>query len=135
MGRCHKPISKGSRPWASDTRSDAIDEILKLRYEYVVIRERLFHVTAAAAARIKKVDGQLMDCATTGRVFGARIGPRNWNNVFAMPGHPYLAYNLTLLHDLVTILDEWVRSQTASSGSLSRMYRRREIECEAHLSP
>ena len=82
---------EGSHPWVSDTRADAIDEVLKLRDEYVVIRERLFHVTAAAAARIKKVDGQLMDCATAGRVFGARIDPRNRNNVFTMPGHPYLA--------------------------------------------
>ena len=41
------------------------------------------------AARTKMVDGLLLDCAGTGRVFGVRIGLPDWNNVLAMPGHPF----------------------------------------------
>ena len=69
----------------SDTNADAIDDILKVRDQLVVMRERLFQLTAATAARTKKVDGVLMDCATAGRVFGARIGLPEWDNVLAMP--------------------------------------------------
>ena len=54
------------------------------------MRERLFQLTAATAARTKKVDGLLMDCAAAGRVFGARIDLPNWDNVLAMPGHQYI---------------------------------------------
>ena len=57
----------------SDTKGDAVDEILKMRDQLVVMRERLFHLTAATTARTKNVDGLLMDCAAAGRVFGARI--------------------------------------------------------------
>ena len=70
-----------------DTTADAIDYILKVRDQLVVMRERLFQLTAATAARTKKVDGLLMDCAAAGRVFGARIGLPEWHNVLAMPGH------------------------------------------------
>ena len=41
------------------------------------------------AARTKMVDGLLLDCAGAGRVFGVRIGLPDWNNVLAMPGHPF----------------------------------------------
>ena len=50
------------------------------------LRERLFQLTAATAARTKKVDGLLLDCAAVGRVFGVRIGLPDWNKVLAMPG-------------------------------------------------
>jgi len=74
----------------SDTKGDAIDDILKVRDQLVVMRERLFQLTAATAARTKKVDGLLMDCAAAGRVFGARIDLPNWDNVLAMPGHQHI---------------------------------------------
>ena len=57
------------------------------------MRERLFQLTTATAARTKKVDGLLLDCAGAGRVFGVRIGLPDWNNVLAMPGHQS-AYSL-----------------------------------------
>ena len=74
----------------SDTKGDAIGDILKVRDQLVVMRERLFQLTAATAARTKKVDGLLMDCAAAGRVFGARIGLPEWDNVLAMPGRQYI---------------------------------------------
>src|SRR5208337_5006628 len=61
----------------SDTNADAIDDILKVRDQLVVMRERLFQLTAATAARTKKVDGLLMDCAAAGRVFGRGSVCRN----------------------------------------------------------
>ena len=64
-----------------------------MRDQLVVMRERLFQLTAATAARTKKVDGLLLDCAAAGRVFRARIGLPDWNNVLAMPGHQF-AYSL-----------------------------------------
>ena len=45
----------------------AIAEILKVRDQLVVMRERLFQLKAATAARTKKVDGLLMDCALASR--------------------------------------------------------------------
>ena len=45
-----------------------------MRDQLVVMRERLFQLTAAIAARTKKVEGLLIDCAAAGRVFGAPIG-------------------------------------------------------------
>lgn len=67
----------------------AIAEIVKMRDQLVVMRERLFQLTAATAARTKKVEGLLIDCAAAGRVFGAPIGLPDWNKVFAMPGHQF----------------------------------------------
>src|SRR5271157_4789930 len=61
-----------------------------MRDQLVVMRERLFQLTAATAARTKKVDGLLMDCAGAGRVFGVRIDLPDWNNVLAMPGHEFI---------------------------------------------
>ena len=53
----------------SNKKGAAIAEILKMRDQLVVMRERLFQPTAATAARTKKVDGLLIDCAAAGRVF------------------------------------------------------------------
>jgi len=47
----------------SNKKAAAIAEILKVRDQLVVMRERLFQLTAATAARTKKVDGLLLDCA------------------------------------------------------------------------
>ena len=69
----------------SNKKAAAIAEILIVRDQLVVMRERLFQLTAATAARTKKVDGLLIDCAGAGRVFGVRIGLPDWNNVLAMP--------------------------------------------------
>ena len=55
----------------SNKKAAAIAEILKMRDQLVVMRERLFQLTAATAARTKKVEGLLIDCAAAGRVFGA----------------------------------------------------------------
>ena len=74
----------------SNKKVAAIAEILKMRDQLVVMRERLFQLTAATAARTKKVDGLLIDCAAAGRVFGVRIGLPDWNNVLAMPGHQFI---------------------------------------------
>ena len=74
----------------SNKKAAAIAEILKVRDQLVVMRERLFQLTAATAARTKKVDGLLLDCAAAGRVFGVRIGLPDWNNVLAMPGHQFV---------------------------------------------
>ena len=73
----------------SNKKAAAIAEILKMRDQLVVMRERLFQLTAATAARTKKVEGLLIDCAAAGRVFGAPIGLPDWNNVLAMPGHQF----------------------------------------------
>ena len=70
----------------SNKKAAAIAEILKMRDQLVVMRERLFQLTAATAVRTKEVDGLLIDCAGAGRVFGVRIGLPDWNNVLAMPG-------------------------------------------------
>jgi hypothetical protein len=77
----------------SNKKAAAIAESLKMRDRLVVMRERLFQLTAATAARTKEVDGLLIDCAGAGRVFGVRIGLPDWNNVLAMPGHQF-AYSL-----------------------------------------
>ena len=53
----------------SNKKAAAIAEILKMRDQLVVTRERLFQLKAATAARTKKVDGLLIDCAAAGRVF------------------------------------------------------------------
>jgi hypothetical protein len=65
----------------SNKKAAAIAEILKMRDQLVVMRERLFQLTAATAVRTKEVDGLLIDCAGAGRVFGVRIGLPDWNNV------------------------------------------------------
>ena len=57
----------------SNKKAAAIAEILKMRDQLVVMRERLFQQTAATAVRTKEVDGLLIDCAGA-RVFGVRIG-------------------------------------------------------------
>jgi hypothetical protein len=54
----------------SNKKAAAIAEILKMRDQLVVMRERLFQLTAATAVRTKEVDGLLIDCAGAGRVFG-----------------------------------------------------------------
>jgi hypothetical protein len=50
------------------SKKAAIAEIVKVRDQLVIIRERLFQLTAAAAARTKEVEGLLIDCAAAGRV-------------------------------------------------------------------
>jgi hypothetical protein len=65
----------------------ATAEVVKVRDQLVIIRERRFQLTAAAATRTKKVEGLLIDCAAAGRVFGVPIGLPHWNKVLAMPGH------------------------------------------------
>jgi hypothetical protein len=126
----------------------AIAEVVKVRDQLVVIRERLFQLRAATVARTREVEGLLIDCAAAGRVFGVRIGLPDWNTVLATPGHPStpsLDYELQdemervtknifwnspesgldrtnndfiLLHDLVTGLDEWVQGRPAPKRTL-----------------
>jgi hypothetical protein len=126
----------------------AIAEIVKVRDQLVVMRERLFQLAAAAAAWTKEVEGLLIDCAAAGRVFGAPIGLPDWNNVLATPGHqsaPSLDYelikemervtntigwnspesdldrtnkDLIVLHDFIATLDERVRSRPAPKRTL-----------------
>ena len=66
----------------------AIAEVVKVRDQLVLIRERVFQLSAATAARTREVEGLLIDCAAAGRVFGAPIGLPDWNTVLATPGHP-----------------------------------------------
>ena len=66
-----REIIQGARDATTGARP--MPEILKMRDQLVVMRERLFQLTAATAARTKKVDGLLIDCAGAGRVFGVRI--------------------------------------------------------------
>ena len=119
--------------------------------QLVVMRERLFQLTAATAARTKRIDGLLMDCAAAGRVFGARIDLPNWDNVLAMPGHQYIPSldaelqleigriclnlnwkspeqafdrfnnDMISLNDILATLDEWVRSRPATLRVLERL--------------
>ena len=125
----------------------AITEIVKVRDQLVIIRERLFQLSAATAARTREVEGLLIDCAAAGRVFGATIGLPDWNNVLAMPGHQFRSLDdqltaemervtntifwnspesgldrtnndLILLHDLVATLDEWVQGRPAPKRTL-----------------
>jgi hypothetical protein len=130
------------------SKKAAIAEVVKVRDQLVIIRERLFQLSAATAARTREVEGLLIDCAAAGRVFGAPIGLPDWNNVLAMPGHqsaPSLDYelqgemervtknifwnspesgldrtnnDLLLLQNLVTGLDEWVQSRPAPKRTL-----------------
>ena len=135
----------------SNKKAAAIAEILKMRDQLVVMRERLFQLTAATAVRTKEVDGLLIDCAGTGREFGVRIGLPDWNNVLAMPGHQF-AYSLDeelkdemkrvsknfnwrspeqpldrfnndmrLLDDILATLDAWVRSRPAPKRTLRQI--------------
>jgi hypothetical protein len=135
----------------SNKKAAAIAEILKMRDQLVVMRERLFQLTAATAVRTKEVDGLLIDCAGAGRVFGVRIGLPDWNNVLAMPGHQF-AYSLDeelkeemervsknfnwkspeqpldrfnndmrLLDDILATLDAWVRSRPAPKRTLRQI--------------
>jgi hypothetical protein len=67
-------------------KAAAIAEIENVRDQLVVMRERLFQLSAATAARTKKVEGLLIDCGGAARVFGAPIGLPDWNNVLATPG-------------------------------------------------
>jgi hypothetical protein len=79
------------------SKKAAIAEVVKVRDQLVIIRERLFQLSAATAARTREVEGLLVDCAAAGRVFGTAIGLPDWNNVLAMPGHqsaPSLDYEL-----------------------------------------
>jgi hypothetical protein len=129
----------------------AIAEIVNRRDQLVVMRERLFQLTAATAARTRRVEGLLIDCAAAGRVFGAQIGLPDWNNVLATPGHQStfslddelikemervtntIGWNspesgldrsnndLILLHDLVATLDERVRSRPAPKRTLRQI--------------
>ena len=135
----------------SNKKAAAIAEILKMRDQLVVMRERLFQLTAATAARTKKVDGLLIDCAAAGRVFGAPIGLPDWNKVLAMPGHQFahslddelkeemervtntINWNspeqpldrsnndIRLLIDILATLDEWVRSRPAPKRTLRQI--------------
>jgi hypothetical protein len=135
----------------SDKKVAAIAEIMKRRDRLVVMRERLFQLTAATAARIKKVDGLLIDCAGAGRMFGVRIGLPDWNNVLAMPGHPFADSldqelkeemesvsknfnwkspeqpldrsnnDMGLLIDILATLDAWVRSRPAPKRTLRQI--------------
>ena len=117
----------------------AIAEFVKTRDQLVIIRERLFQLSAATAARTREVEGRLIDCAAAGRVFGEPIALPDWNNVLATPGRQCarslikemervtdtIFWNspesgldrtnndLILLHDLVATLDQWVQSRPA----------------------
>jgi hypothetical protein len=126
----------------------AIAEVVKVRDQFVIIRERLFQLSAATAARTREVEGLLIDCAAAGRVFGAPIGLPDWNKVLAPLGHssaPSLDYELQdemarvthniswaspesgldrtnndflLLRDLVATLDQWVQGRPAPKRTL-----------------
>jgi hypothetical protein len=65
------------------SKKAAIAEVVKVRDQLVIIRERLFQLSAATAARTREVEGLLVDCAAAGRVFGTAIGLPDWNNVLA----------------------------------------------------
>ena len=129
----------------------AVAEIVKRRDQLVVMRERLFQLSAATAARTRKVEGLLIDCAAAGRVFGAPIGLPDWNKVLAMPGRqsaPSLDdelkdemervtdnifwdspesgldrtnNDLIALLNIITTLDEWVRSRPAPKRTLRQI--------------
>ena len=129
----------------------AVAEIVKRRDQLVVMRERLFQLSAATAARTRKVEGLLIDCAAAGRVFGAPIGLPDWDKVLATPGRqsaPSLDdelkdemervtdnifwdspesgldrtnNDLIALLNIITTLDEWVRSRPAPKRTLRRI--------------
>ena len=135
----------------SNKKAAAIAEILKMRDQLVVMRERLFQLTAATAARTKKVEGLLIDCAAAGRVFRGRIGLPDWDKVLAMPGHEFIpsledelkeemervtkSFNwkspeqpldrfnndMRLLDDILATLDAWVRSRPAPKRTLRQI--------------
>ena len=135
----------------SNKKAAAIAEILKMRDQLVVMRERLFQLKAATAARTKKVDGLLIDCAAAGRVFRGQIGLPDWDKVLAMPGHEFIpsledelqeemkrvtkSFNwkspeqpldrsnndIRLLLDILATLDEWVRSRPAPKRTLRQI--------------
>jgi hypothetical protein len=67
----------------------AIAEVVKVRDQFVIIRERLFQLSAATAARTREVEGLLIDCAAAGRVFGAPIGLPDWNKVLGGRRHQH----------------------------------------------
>lgn len=69
------------------SKKAAIAEFVKMRDQLVIIRERLFQLSAATAARTREVEGLLIDCAAARRVFGVRIALPDWNTVLATPGH------------------------------------------------
>src|SRR5271163_208609 len=126
----------------------AIAEVVKVRDQFVIIRERLFQLSAATAARTREVEGRLIDCAAAGRVFGAPNGLPDWNNVLATPGHPSahsledelqdemervtntINWNspetpfhrtnnyLLVLYDLIATLDKWVQGRPAPKRTL-----------------
>jgi hypothetical protein len=79
-------LAQIDRPDLMRNKRAAIAGVVKTRDQLVIIRERLFQLTAATAARTKTVEGLLIDCAAAGRVFGAPIGLPDWNNVLAIPG-------------------------------------------------
>jgi hypothetical protein len=68
-------------------RKAQVAEIVNMRDQLVVMRERLFQLAAATADWTKRVEGLLIDCAAAGRVFGEPIALPDWNNVLATPGH------------------------------------------------
>jgi hypothetical protein len=133
------------------SKKAAIAEVVKVRDQLVIIRERLFQLSAATAARTREVEGLLVDWAAAGRVFGTAIGLPDWNNVLAMPGHqsaPSLDYelqdemervtnniywnspesgldrtnnDLILLHDLVATLDEWCQAGPRQSAPFATL--------------
>ena len=70
-------------------KTAAIAAIENVRDQLVVMRERLFQLSAATADRTKKVEGLLIDCGGAARVFGAPIGLPDWNNVLPRPGNQF----------------------------------------------
>jgi hypothetical protein len=129
-------------------RKAQVAEIVNMRDQLVVMRERLFQLAAATADWTKRVEGLLIDCAAAGRVFGEPIALPDWNNVLATPGHQSalslddelrkemervidtIFWNspesgldrtnndLILLHELVATLDEWGQSRPAPKRTL-----------------
>ena len=129
----------------------AIAEVVKVRDQLVIIRERSFQLSAAIAARTREVEGLLIDCGAAGRVFGAPIGLPDWNKVLATPGRqsasslddelknemervtqdifwdsPESGLDRTnndpfLLRNLVATLDEWVSSRPPPRRALRRI--------------
>jgi len=115
----------------SDKKAAAIAEILKMRDQLVVMRERLFQLTAATAVRTKEVDGLLIDCAGAGRVFGVPdwqmcLGGRQTLKRHTSPSARRLKRTIpmedTTVEDDVVLADE-ARDADAEPGGRARKAR------------
>ncbi len=122
----------------SNKKAAAIAEILKMRDQLVVMRERLVQLKAATAARTKKVDGLLIDCAAAGRVFRGRIGLPDWDKVLAMPGHEFIP---SLEDELQEEMERWKNNRAENSpadpaaGAQDAALQERRLRAEVSFNP